>query len=179
MPDMMRAETIVAWLEELFHRYGTPMSLMTDGGYNLTAGSSRSFVSSVQWSIALLPLYHNQGNGLAERAIRSVETMLRTTCEEQREWSQRLLACVMAYNKRRHLTTGVIHYLLVYNREARMTLDGEFDLMRRSFDAVTNRIAADANRRAEQRRIKKYYYQRRKRRAELKKDDLVAWHVQE
>ncbi|KAH9388415.1 hypothetical protein TYRP_023507 [Tyrophagus putrescentiae] len=86
----------------------------------------------------------------------------------------------MAYNTRRHMTTGVTPYSLMYNREARTQLDNNYQLSRQPLDPVINRVAAAVNRKTEQCRMKKQYDKRRRRKtAQLKEGDLVAWHVQE
>src|SRR5699024_9551607 len=129
LPDT-RARTIIDWLGELFQRFGTPKMLTTDGGTQFDSREFKEFCRQQAVEHHIASPYHHQGNGLAERAIRSVEAMLRTSCADQKEWSQKLLPCVMAYNRRKHLTTGVTPYSLMYNREGRTQVDNEFDLNR-------------------------------------------------
>ena len=99
LPDT-RASTIIRGLAELFQRFRTPKAITTDGGTQFDCREFKEFCRQQAVEHHIASAYHHQGNGLAERAIRSVETMLRTTCTDQKEWSRQLLSCVMAHNKK-------------------------------------------------------------------------------
>ena len=175
-----RTSTITDWLErEIFSRFGEPDLITTDGGTQFDSREFKAFCE--RWSIRhhIASPYHHQGNGLAEKAIQTLESMLRTTCQEQSEWSQHVPECVKAYNARKHLTTGVTPYSLMFNREARCKLDREFELERINLDAEMNRSIARINREAETTRVKKYYDRKKKISARLRAGQLVLWHVQE
>ncbi|KAH9398026.1 hypothetical protein TYRP_019400 [Tyrophagus putrescentiae] len=179
LPDT-RAKTIAEWLADVFARYGAPKMLTTDGGTQFDSREFKAFCRTAAVEHHIASPYHHQGNGLAERAIRTLETMLRTSCSDQKDWKWNLATCVMAYNTRRHMTTGVTPYSLMYNREARTQLDNNYQLSRQPLDPVINRVAAAVNRKTEQCRMKKQYDRKRRRKtAQLKEGDLVAWHVQE
>ena len=153
--------------------------LTTDRGTQFDSRKFKEFCANCQIKHHIASPYHHQGNGLAERAIRTLETMMRTACQNQREWSRKLVECVSTYNTRSHLTTGVTPYSLMFNRLLVTRMDRLYNLSPPPFDETVNRMVAKMNRTAELKRIKKQYYKKKKKPGKLSSGELVLWHVQE
>ena len=152
--------------------------ITTDGGSQFDSREFAEFCRNLAIEHHIATSYHHQGNGLVEKAIQTLESMLRTSCEDQKEWSRLLPEVIRAYNTRKHLTTGVTPHSLMFNREAKTKVDRMFDLDRVEIDAEMNVAIANTNRAAETKRIKSYYDRKRKD-ARLEPGQLVLWHVHE
>jgi len=177
IPDT-KASTIIEWLREVFGRYGEPDMITTDGGTQFDSREFTQFCKDQAIEHHIATPFHHQGNGLVERAIRTLEDMIRISVNDQAEWSERLQECVRAYNSRRHLTTGVSPHSLFFGREARTKLDRVFQLERPCFDEEMNRTIARINRDAQMRQGKRQY-DKKKKPARLTVGELALWHVQE
>ena len=123
--------------------------------------------------------YHHLGNGLAERGIQTVEKMTRTSIEDQDDWSAKLPEMIYSYNTRKHCTTGVTPYSLMFNREARCRIDRMFDLERIEVDPDVNKAEARAKRVKQADRMKQNYDKRGINMANVQPGELVVWHVHE
>src|SRR5699024_2664694 len=172
-----RTATIIEWLQkEVFSRFGEPDMITSDGGSQFDSREFAEFCKNLAIEHHIASPYHHQGNGLVENAIRTLESMLRTSCEDQKEWSRLLPEMVRSYNARKHHTTGVTPHSLMFNREARTKVDRMFNLDRTDLDAEMNRSIAKVNRETEMARIKSYY-DRKVKRTCVKPGELVLWHV--
>src|SRR5699024_4017389 len=100
-----RTATIVDWLQkEVFSRFGEPDMITTDGGSQFDSREFAEFCKNLAIEHHIASPYHHQGNGLVENAIKTLESMLRTSCDDQNEWSRLLPECIRAYNARKHHT---------------------------------------------------------------------------
>ena len=151
---------------------------MTDNGSNLDSKEFKEYCASKGIVHHAVTPYHHQSNGLVERGIQTIEKMVRTTCEEQREWARVLNDCIMAYNSRRHHTTGVSPAALMLGRELRLMIDTQFGTCPKQIDIEeTQAVAAQTAEVAEQR--SKRYYDRVFRPSNLSVGDRVLWHLHE
>ncbi len=178
--DDTRAKTVIRWLQkDVFSRFGEPKMLTTDGGTQFDSKEFKDFCSSRRIEHHIASPYHHQGNGLKERAIRTLETMMRTACQDQRKWSYKLVECVTTYNTRSHLKTGGTPFSLMFNRLPVTKMDRQYSLSPPPFDETVNRVVAKVNKTAELKRIKKQYDKKKKKPSRLSPGKLVLWHVQE
>src|SRR5699024_1698739 len=110
-------KSVTKWLEEtVFARFGYPVTITTDGASYFESREFAKFCEERNIKHHVTTAYHHQGNGLAEKAIQTVEKMVRTTVTEQSEWAQVLGQCVASYNTSRHHTTGVSPFSIMFNR---------------------------------------------------------------
>ena len=73
--------------------------------------------------------YHPQGNGLAERANRTLTDMLKTLkASEKSNWPCHLAKVAFAYNVTVNRTTKYSPYLLMFGRAPRLPIDAVFGL---------------------------------------------------
>ena len=105
--------------------------------------------------------------------------MTRTSIEDQDDWSDKLPEMVYAYNTRKHCTTAVTPYSLMFNREARCRIDRIFDWEQVEIDPEVNKAEARAKRVKQMDRMKRYYDKRNTRPANVNTGELVVWHLHE
>ena len=75
----MRSTTSMATLRKLyewFTRFGFPKAIHTDGGPQFTSAEFREKMDFWGVDLTVSPAYHPQSNGLAERAVRTIKSML-------------------------------------------------------------------------------------------------------
>ena len=169
---------VVEWLKnEVFSRFGAPDKITSDPGSQFDSAEFKQFCKSLNVEHHLTSVHHHQSNGLVEKANDTIEKMLRTTCKEQADWSKAIPDCVWAYNTRKHHTTGVTPFSLMFEREARTRIDRMFMLDRVELDPELNKAVALINRQAETSRMKRNY-DRKVKKAKLGAGQLVLWHDQ-
>ncbi|KRZ47210.1 Gag-Uncharacterized protein, partial [Trichinella nativa] len=112
-----------------FSRFGAPIRLHSDQG--------RSFESSLISEVCKIfgvektrsSPYHPQGNGLVERANRTLLNTLAKLCHESqdRSWDQLLPLATMAYNSTAHETTGQSPFCMLFGKQMSLPLDITLD----------------------------------------------------
>ncbi|CAM1322183.1 Uncharacterised protein r2_g3063 [Pycnogonum litorale] len=76
----LRSTTSIAVIEHcksIFARYGVPETVMSDNGPQFSSYEFRKFSQSYSFTHTTSSPYHPQGNGEAERAVRTVKTLLK------------------------------------------------------------------------------------------------------
>ncbi|UYV80232.1 K02A2.6-like, partial [Cordylochernes scorpioides] len=98
-------------LRRLFSSYGLPEELVSDNGPQFTGSEMKGFLEGNGIKQTLIPAYHPQSNGLAERAVRTIKTALdknkRKIGDTHTHTIQDTLSKVLlAYRSTPHVTTG-------------------------------------------------------------------------
>ncbi|KRY64642.1 Retrovirus-related Pol polyprotein from transposon [Trichinella pseudospiralis] len=122
-------EVADALVNNWFSRFGAPIRLHSDQG--------RSFESSLISEVCKIfgvektrsSPYHPQGNGLVERANRTLLNTLAKLCHESqdRSWDQLLPLATMAYNSAAHETTGQSPFCMLFGKQMSLPLDITLD----------------------------------------------------
>ena len=94
----------------------------TRGG-NLKGNLLENYVSCCRWRKHTHTPYHPQGDGLVERANRTILDMLATVVKNHENWESHLRATCMAYNTSVQSTTGQSPFFLMFGRRARIPID--------------------------------------------------------
>jgi hypothetical protein len=76
------AEAVLRELEEIFRVFGFPKELVSDNGPPFSSYDFNSKLEKLGIKVTKSPPYHPQSNGLAERAVQSVKTVLRKFVNE-------------------------------------------------------------------------------------------------
>ncbi|UYV73747.1 hypothetical protein LAZ67_11000696, partial [Cordylochernes scorpioides] len=96
-------------LRRLFSSYGLPEELVSDNGPQFTGSEMKGFLEGNGIKQTLIPAYHPQSNGLAERAVRTIKTALdknKRKIGDTHTIQDTLSKVLLAYRSTPHVTTG-------------------------------------------------------------------------
>lgn len=171
-----KTTTIIAELKTIFDTHGTPETMMADCGPQFESREFKEFAESTNIKVEFASIGHHQSNGLVERAIRTIETMLRPTMDKQDDWDLTLPRVLDAYNSTPHHSTTMSPHLLAFGVEATTPLDRSFGISPATVDRDTLHRNFITNSR-EHHRQQKVQYDKRSKEETMKIGDLVLWHV--
>lgn len=121
IPSKEAAHT--AWVaKQAFSRYGAPAEAVTDCGTEWQ-GAFHAVLQDFHVDHRTTAGYHAQANGLAERVVQTVKSLLvralsmATSSDEQLDWEDLLPGIVLAYNCSPQTSTKQAPYALLYGRE--------------------------------------------------------------
>ena len=122
------APTIVRAFENSWvYTHGSPLYLLSDQGSNVDGDTVREFCETLGVEKRRSSPYHSQGNGFAERNIRSVREILRSTLLSRRmhesKWRKLLPALVFALNCSISKATQAVPYDVVFGRSPTLPVD--------------------------------------------------------
>ena len=115
------ARTVVqAFYDNWIMRHGSPFYLLSDQGSNVDSETMNELCTAFQIEKRRSSAYHSQGNGLAERNIRTVREILRTslldTKMSQKEWRKILPSTTFAVNSTESCSTKCIPFKVAHGR---------------------------------------------------------------
>ena len=122
------ASTIVnALLSHWVYIHGTPYYILSDQGSNVDGDTIREICNVLGIEKRRSSAYHSQGNGFAERNIRSVKDILRSVILSrklpQHKWRSLLPELTFALNTSESKATKCSPYYVVFGRSARLPID--------------------------------------------------------
>ena len=121
--------------------HGSPLYLLSDQGSNVDGETVREFCDRLGIEKRRSSPYHSQGNGFAERNIRSVRELLRSALLSKRlsedKWRRLLPGLVFALNSSVSKATKTVPYSVVFGRQPTLPVDVLFG----TTSATTNRDA--------------------------------------
>ena len=158
-------------VRDVITKFGCFQSLQTDNGKEFQNEIIKHICQLLNIDQLRITSYRPSGNGRCEIINKTLHSLMgRVVADSQKDWSQWLSMCVLAYNTSRHESTGQTPYYLMYSREAIIPLDlllGNFERaegidynayaeetevrMRRAFDLVQKHQDAQIG------RMKRYY----------------------
>ena len=116
-----------AFQRQWVYIHGTPHYLLTDQGSNVDGQTMSEICNTIGTEKRRSSAYHSQGNGFAERNIRSVKDVLRAVLLhrklQQSKWRSLLPSLVFALNTSESKATGCIPYNVVFGRSAVLPQD--------------------------------------------------------
>ena len=124
MTDITSGHTIDA-LKKLFARYGLPLELVSDNGPQLISKEFELFLKCNGIKHILIPAYHPQSNGLAERNVQTFKNALKKMVSDPRDRrtvSDKISHFLQNYRSTPHCTTGQSPAELFLMRPIRTTL---------------------------------------------------------
>jgi len=111
------AETVREALLDIFCRFGMPRFLHSDQGSNFESAVISNLCQAFDIQKTRTTPYHPQGDGMTERANRTLLTMLRTAClRSAGQWEKHLPMLLFAYRTTRHQATGYSPFELMFGR---------------------------------------------------------------
>ena len=131
MPDQ-KSDRIVRLLNNLFCRLGIPEELHSDQGRNFESALLSGLCSAFGIKKTHTTPYHPQGDGLVERANRTLLNMLRTYVDREDQWEQYLALILYAYNTSFQSSIETTPFNIMYGREPELPLVKQL-----SFDTTT------------------------------------------
>ena len=106
-----------------FARHGTPTRMQSDNAPSLIADVSNEFMKASQVTKVTSTAVHPRTQGLLERQIRTLLTLLRVLCFcRMRDWDRHLDEVLGAYNPTPHATTGFSPHVLTRGTEKAIPL---------------------------------------------------------
>ena len=114
------------------YTHGFPKYLLSDQGSNVDGETIRSICDELHIEKRRTSGYHAQGNGFAERSIRSVRDVLRTALLSKQIphmlWRRILDSLIFALNSSISKSTRCTPYEIVFGRKPRLPMDSYLDL---------------------------------------------------
>lgn len=125
--DQTAPSIIRAFKKEWIFTHGNPLYLLSDQGSNVDGETMRQFCETLGIKKRRSSPFHSQGNGFAERNIRSVREILRSTLLDKRlpetKWRKLLPSLVFALNCSISRATKCVPYSVVFGRSPTLPVD--------------------------------------------------------
>eukprot|EP00794_Sanderia_malayensis_P011538 gene11536-biopygen9207 len=132
LKDQTAPSVVDAFLKNGVYVHGTPSYLSTDQGSNVDGQLMAHICTSFGIEKRRSSAYHSQGNGFAERNIRTVKDILRSVLLHrhlnQTKWRQILPQMIFALNSSESKATQCIPFDVVFGRSAVLPQDILFDV---------------------------------------------------
>ena len=151
------AKSIVdAFLKHWLYIHGTPLYLLSDQGSNVDGEAMKTLCNKFGIEKRRSSAYHSQGNGFAERSIRTIKDLLRSVLLHrqlpQSQWRSLLPELVFALNASVSTSTQCVPYNVVFGRSAVLPHDITFtaiisdkdqDMLPREHESATHSLLQD------------------------------------
>ena len=136
------AETICdAMYRNWIMRFGCPYYILSDQGSNVDGETVRALCTEFNIEKRRTSAYHSQGNGFAERNIRTIRELFRTLLLDfgipQNQWDTLIPSILFALNTTVSSTTKCAPFEVIYGRKPVLPLDTMFGLSSEVGDAST------------------------------------------
>ena len=117
------ANTLAQFIfEEIICRHGTPKIILSDQGRNFISETIRVLCEKFLIRHKFSSPYHPQTNGMVERLNRTLcESLAKVKGDD--DWDLHIPAVLLAYQTKKHATTGYTPFQLVYGRQAILPIE--------------------------------------------------------
>lgn len=125
-------DKVVEFLREnLFYKFGYPRELVIDQGTQFTAHMIENLLSQHNIKHKKSTPYHPQTNGQVEVTNKELENILtKVVSSNRKDWANRLVEVIWAYNTTQNETTSFIPYDLVYGKKSLFSIEFEDNTLR-------------------------------------------------
>ncbi|XP_060076193.1 uncharacterized protein K02A2.6-like [Ylistrum balloti] len=113
------SERMIDALENMFARYGLPVSITSDNGPQFVSALFEEFLCDNGIHHRRVTPLHPAANGEVERQNRSIMKRIRIAHAESRDWKKDLRTYLLAYRGTPHAVTGVSPAELMFGRKLR------------------------------------------------------------
>ena len=131
LKDQTAPKIVDALLRNWIYIHGSPFYLLSDQGSNVDGEVMAEICNELGIEKRRSSAYHSQGNGFAERNIRTVKDLLRSVLLHRRlqqsKWRSILPGLVFALNASESKATRCVPYNVVFGRAAILPQDVAFD----------------------------------------------------
>ena len=139
--DQTAPSIVRAFEKDWIFTHGSPLYLLSDQGSNVDGDTVREFCNRLGIEKRRSSPYHSQGNGFAERNIRSVREILRSALLSRKmsedKWRKLLPGLVFALNCSVSKATKAVPYSVVFGRKPTLPIDVLFGTTVTNRDAVS------------------------------------------
>jgi hypothetical protein len=111
--------------EEIICRHGCPTKILSDRGSHFNNQLIGNLVKRFQIKHKFSTPYHPKTNGLVERFNKTLCEALAKLTEKGANWDLHIGAVLFAYRNKKHNSTKIKPFYLMYGREAKIPLDTE------------------------------------------------------
>ena len=123
----IKAETVAKFLfEEIISRHGVLKEILSDRGTLFNNTLITELSERFQTKHRLTSAYRPQTNGMVERFNRTIgESLAKLVMDkdETKEWDNYVNAILLAYQTKKHETTGFSPFYLIYGRQAKLPVE--------------------------------------------------------
>lgn len=110
--------------ENVFYKFGYPRHLVIDQGNQFTSNMIEYILSQYKIKNITSTPYHPQANGQVEVANRELEGIFtKVVSSSRKDWEDRLVEAIYAYNTPWKTTTGFTPYELVYGKNSLLSIE--------------------------------------------------------
>jgi len=104
------------FFDNVFRRFGMPSAIVSDRDVRFTSNFWQALMSHLGTSLKMSTAFHPQTDGLAERANRTVEEMLRAFIDHKHQdnWDKFLTSLEFAYNNSVNRSTGYTPFFMLH-----------------------------------------------------------------
>lgn len=116
----------ISALQDLFSRYGLPLEIVSDNGPQFTSDEFKDYLKSIGTMHTLVPTYHPQSNGLAERSVQSFKHSLEKMLQDKRKCDSvdsKIKRFLLAHRSAPNVTTGLSPAELFLGRPIRTLMN--------------------------------------------------------
>ena len=117
------------FVKKVLLRHGLMHCLQTDNGTNYVSEMVRAVTTAFRTHHKTSSPFRPQSQGIVERLNHTIAEMLSMYVNsDQKIWAEILPYVIFAWNTSRHEATGFTPFFLIYNREAEIPTDLEFNV---------------------------------------------------
>ena len=116
-------ETAKVLYDQIFSRYGCPLSILTDRGTAYRSALVTALCKLFKVKQIFTSSYHPQTNSRAENMNSIILKSLRIYCKDQSDWSDLLPAICWSYRTRTTTSHGFSPYEVLFGRKMRSPID--------------------------------------------------------
>lgn len=118
----VNSTTICQFIDNIFNQYGAWTSVVTDNAKVFTSHAFQHFLHSWNANSRFISPHHPEGNGNAERFIRTIRQLLRKNSTPD-TWSSCLPKMIYTYNRAEHSATKVTPIEIFLNQPPTLSVD--------------------------------------------------------
>jgi len=116
-------ETAKVVYEQVFCRYGCPLSILTDRGTSFRSSLISALCKLFKVKQIFTSSYHPQTNSCAENMNSIILKSLRIYCKNQSDWSEILPAILMSYRASTTTSLGFSPFEVLFGKKMRTPID--------------------------------------------------------